>query len=149
MTVQRRPPAKAVGSGHPHIQMDLTNTPRDCVIAVTGEWDMATRHFADACLREAIRQAERRTIIIDLEGLEFAGVEAVHTLSAAARRLADQARSLVIRLPEDGPVRLLFEKAGALNESGGPSGGFRQTQRWWPATIGKSDWSRIIDPHSS
>lgn len=90
----------------PGVRISVRRTPLEYVVQVEGEWDQAAED-AFQTLHEAIRNADRPRIVIDLTELRFSGIELAEALERSRVLLVPEHQSLEIRLPPH--VRRLFE----------------------------------------
>lgn len=101
-----------------HIEIRVESTPSEYAVLLSGEWDIASDGLAGAQIKKELQEFDDKLTVVDLTGLEFAGPEAVRFLGAMGDQLNGDGRSLIVRLPSDGPVRRLFEIAAEIGLDG-------------------------------
>ena len=89
MRVQRLP--KAAGTAH---------------IRVAGELDLATAELLDAAIAGAMDERPER-LVVDLEGVTFAGSQLVHALENAQKLMGERRSGVRVVRPSRSAMRLL------------------------------------------
>jgi anti-anti-sigma factor len=83
------------------------------IVALTGEFDLATAELVHEALARAISEARPR-LVIDLGGVTFIDSTGLHTILAAYKRCRDVGTALTIR-PGGPNVLRVFELTNLLD----------------------------------